>query len=94
MKLKCEQPTNKIYFHGRELTIELEKLEISSDKDSNIKLTNLDYDQEKLYYIVQMNRECSKGSMITLTVPFSGKIINKLFGFYQSSYFYNGQIYQ
>ena len=95
MVLICEEPTNKIIFHARELTIYHEDIELESKDDKDITFDrNMEYDEERLYYTLQLSRQCKKGARYTLTLQFSGKILDKLIGFYRSSYVYNGITYQ
>ena len=94
MVLICVEPTNKIIFHARELTIYNNNLTLKSESDNDITFDrNIEYDEERLYYTLQLSRECKKDVKYHFTVQYSGKILDKLFGFYRSSYLYNGKTY-
>ncbi len=93
MKFTCMNATNKIVFHAMELVIDSNNLTLHSSLNTSEYLTfnkDIQYDEERQWFTIVTDKELVKGIQYTLTIPYSGKIIEKLVGFYRGSYLENG----
>ena len=85
----CQKPTDKVIFHANELVVDETKLKIESSNDTGVRLSSsvpLEYDNQRQFVIVTLGSACIQDQNYTLTVPYSGVILEKLFGFYRGSY--------
>ena len=81
----CLTPTNKIVLHSKNLNIM--KYSIESESIENIELMpQVDKDEKTDFLTFYTTDTLESGLNYTLHIEFSGKIPNKLFGFYRSSY--------
>ena len=63
-----------------------------NDFVTNLKLdSNILYDDERQWFEVTTGEEMQVNSEYTMSVPYSGKIIEKLVGFYRGEYTENGK---
>ncbi len=94
MTFTCVNATNKIIFHAKELEIKGADLDlISSNKDEKISFNrDIKYDEQREWFTIVTDKNLVEGLNYTLLVPYSGKIIDKLVGFYRGSYFENGKM--
>ncbi len=95
MHLKCLNPTNKITFHMIDLAIDHASLELSSMADPALTFSrSTSTDTLRDFYTISLDRKCRQNTDYKLVVPFTGVILEKLYGFYRSSYTENGTTYQ
>lgn len=86
MHLKCYQPTDKIVFHQKDLNLTLVELTSNEDQGIDIVNKNFEFDYEKDFVFAYLNRPCKQDVTYILSVKFTGIILDKLYGFYRSSY--------
>ncbi len=93
MHLTCSSPTNKIVFHGLGLNIDGSNLRFtSSDNESDIGFdSNLVYNEQKQWFILNLNSTLNLGSDYVLEIPYTGEINKAFHGLYRTSYFENGK---
>jgi hypothetical protein len=87
MYFTCLKPTKKVTFHSKELNLTF--VEFRSFNHDGINMSNVfDYDIEtgKDFVIGNLNNDCKPNATYSLKLSFSGKILDKLSGFYKSSY--------
>jgi aminopeptidase 2 len=84
----CKTPTNRIVLNSLELDLNSESLSLNSETDqSGIRvLKRIEYDQVRQFAMFDMSRDCQKGANYTLSIRYTGKILDVLYGFYKSSY--------
>lgn len=82
----CLKPTKRVVFHSKELQLELISFE-SFNHANTIKMNKrFDFDLPKDLVIGTLNAECKTNGTYLLKLKFNGKISDKLYGFYISSY--------
>lgn len=96
MHFTCKKETNKIVFHALELVINGDDLVLTTDNQSIMQTTikmnpKIVYDEKMEYWTVTVEETLKADTNYTLKVPYSGKILTKMFGFYQASYQENGK---
>ena len=91
MHITCKKDTNKIVFHQENLAID-EKNVVVAGLALGAKMT-FSYDPERVFTTINLDSNLVSGKNYTLTVPYTGKILSNLFGFYKGSYIENGKTY-
>ncbi|CAF0815629.1 unnamed protein product [Brachionus calyciflorus] len=86
MEFLCAKPTNKVMFHQKELKLTLVKFKSEQDPDLKITNPNFEFDYKKDFVSAYFDRDCKENVNYSLTVKFEGVILDKLYGFYRSSF--------
>lgn len=85
MHFRCVKPTNKIIFHQKDLKLTFGNF--SSQDDPELKIvSDFKYDNEKDFVTLDFNKNCKKDANYSLGIKFEGVILEKLYGFYRSSF--------
>ena len=79
----CIEETDKIVLHSKELDIKNYSL---ASNNPEISLENFDIDPETDFFTLYANDTFQKNSNYSVKIQFSGVILDKLYGFYRSSY--------
>jgi len=82
----CLESTNKIVLHSKDLTISNYSL-----NTEDIALTSYDVEKQTDFLTFYANDSLEKDLNYTLKIEFNGIILNKLYGFYRSSYLNRGE---
>ena len=85
MTLKCVEPSNKLVFHSKDLTLNSVKL-LDPVSNSEIKILSSSSDTLTDFVTLNLEQNCEKDKSYALEIFFNGKIITNLYGFYKSSY--------
>lgn len=93
MFINCLSSTNRIVFHQQGLKINESNAKLIDLSTNNEMQMNLpfDYDSETEFVIVSLKNNLVNGKNYSLELPYSANMSNKLFGFYNGSYSFNGQ---
>lgn len=83
IKVKCEEPTNRIVFHQKGLT--LQKPSISAGNNV-VELEDMRMDKKHEQVILKTTDTLQLNKEYEVTISFHGKLNDKLEGFYKSSY--------
>lgn len=86
MHFICVNPTNKVMFHQKELNLTFISLTSQDDPDLKITNPNFEFDTKKDFVTGYFNQECKRNAVYALKVKFEGIILDKLYGFYRSSF--------
>lgn len=85
MHFQCVKPTSKIVFHQKELNLTIGNF--SSQNDPELKIaSDFEFDLKKDFVTLYFNRNCKQNSNYSLGLKFEGVILDKLYGFYRSSF--------
>jgi hypothetical protein len=87
MHFRCLNATNKVVFHQRELNLTL--VNFTSEQDPTLEITNPNFEfvyDRKDFVTGYFNKNCMPNATYTLTLDFQGVILDKLYGFYRSTF--------
>ena len=96
ISLSCVNQTDKIVLHQKDLNIISVRLfEINNSyyfgyQQNEIKGHSIAYDLEKDFLIIKLSSYLVKSNHYVLSIGFSGKIAQVMYGFYRSSFIQNG----
>ncbi len=91
MTIICNKATKRILFHAAKMTVETKEVKLTRESDGiSLTIENLEYDQIREYFVVNLEKELGLGQNYSLYVPYSGQVLTEMYGFYQSSYEENG----
>lgn len=83
---KCLEPTRQVIFHSKDLRIEFAGFRSFNHPDSIKMSKRFEFDTAKDFVIGNLNQECKVNGTYALKLKFYGRILDKLYGFYISSY--------
>ena len=82
----CLKPTRKVIFHSKDLKLKFVSFR-SFNHNGEIKMNKrFDFDLARDFVIGNLNTECRVNATYALRLKFAGQILDKLYGFYISSY--------
>lgn len=82
----CLRPTRKVIFHSKDLQLKFVSFR-SFNHNGEIKMSNrFDFDLARDFVIGNLNTECRVNGTYALGIKFTGQILDRLYGFYISSY--------
>uniref|UniRef100_A0A336M458 Aminopeptidase n=1 Tax=Culicoides sonorensis TaxID=179676 RepID=A0A336M458_CULSO len=82
----CDENTNNITLHAKNLTINEEKVKVKLIHDK-IEIKEIKYDDENDFLIIMTNETFRKGNKYMIYIPFEAPLSSGLSGYYMSSYF-------
>lgn len=85
MHFRCVKPTDKIIFHQKDLNLTHKNLSSYNDPELEIN-SEFKFDYDKDFVTLNFNKNCKKDANYTLGIKFDGVLLDKLYGFYRSSF--------
>lgn len=82
----CDQNTNNITLHAKNLTINEEKVKVKLIHDK-IEIKEVKLDQENEFLVIVANETFRQGNKYMVYIPFEAPLSSGLQGYYKSSYF-------
>lgn len=91
IKLTCNETTNKVVLHSRNLTIPYTDIKLNevignSVTENLIELNNPHLDEDNEFLIIPTKTKLEAGKEYELLIPFEGLLQEGLLGYYRSSY--------
>lgn len=89
--LICETPTDKVYLHYRQMTINTTSVDVRDTANTRINVISVATDTTREFFIVQIERQLTVGEKIRVSVSFTGPLKRDLGGLYWSQYTEGGE---
>ena len=84
--LYVNESTNKIVVQYRDISIDKDTVLVHSDEGVPYQITALDEDESREFFNITLSHDLLVGNIILVTMGFSDKLENDLFGLYWSAY--------
>jgi aminopeptidase N len=84
----CDENTNNITLHSKNLTISQKKVTLKSlgAEETRLEIEKVELVDEHDYIVIRPKQELTKGSSYELYIPFENDLNTGLLGYYKSSY--------
>lgn len=89
--LICETPTDKVYLHYRQMTINTSSVDVRDTTNTRINVISVATDTTREFFIVQIERQLTVGEKIRVSLSFTGPLKRDLGGLYWSQYTEGGE---
>lgn len=90
LQIQCLRPTTNITIHSKDLELtehEITVKDVTKESDPEfIKTVNFEYVKEYDFFTIQLVQELKERHIYEVLVPFRGKLLDGLSGYYRSSY--------